>query len=354
MTSLADEPMVARWGSEHPAAPLVVVLHGNGTSEHSMIEISPWLPHGPVAYAAVRAPLLGERGYSWFTEDDPEALAATTRWLLSWLDSEGDRSVLLLAFRGGVTAAGALLLAAPERFSGAVLLHGSLPLDALRPGVLRGIPIFLADAAEDPHLPAEQRERTWEWLRRESGAPVRPARTASSRQLANEVVGEAGSWLGDRLDHLHVHGENPLPDGPEPTWPGLGTLPARVGGPPDTTVGLPQLPVAPDPGVADALWARIGTGRTGPATIGPAGTRSLLSDAGPFVDPATGERAHLHPDGSLHVALPPALAYDAVAKGWGLPHPLAGVRLDAGVVLVPAPRDPAELDVVAGLVTAVR
>ena len=40
-----DGPMVARWGTGNPSAPLVVALHGNGTSEHSMIEIAPWLPY---------------------------------------------------------------------------------------------------------------------------------------------------------------------------------------------------------------------------------------------------------------------------------------------------------------------
>ena len=129
--------MVARWGSDHPAVPLVVLLHGNGTSEHSMIEIAPWLPHGPVAYVAVRAPLPAERGFRWFAEidgrPDPDELAGATRFVLRWLDGEGDRPVLLLAFRGGVTLAGSLLLAAPERFSGAVLLHGALPLDPLPP-----------------------------------------------------------------------------------------------------------------------------------------------------------------------------------------------------------------------------
>ncbi len=59
-----EEPMLARWGSQHPSSPLVVALHGNGTSEHSLIEISPWLPHGPVAYASVRAPLAIPTGYS--------------------------------------------------------------------------------------------------------------------------------------------------------------------------------------------------------------------------------------------------------------------------------------------------
>jgi phospholipase/carboxylesterase len=330
------EPMVARWGSEHPAAPLVVVLHGNGTSEHSMIEISPWLPHGPVAYAAVRAPRPAARGYAWFA--DEAELASTVDWLLTWLDGEGDRCVLLLAFRTGVTVAGALLRAAPERFSGAVLLHGALP--DLAPGALRGLPVFLAETTGDPD--------TTRRALRVAGSPVRHAHTATDTQLAGEIVGAAGGWLGDRLDHLHAHGENPLPDGPEPHWPGLGLLPARGGGPPDTTTALPQLPTdgGPDP----ELWPLLDDGRSAPAAIGPPGTRSLFAETGPYVDPATRERAHLHPDGSLHVALPPALAYDAVGKGWAVPHPLAGVRLDAGVVLVPAPRDPAEREIVAALV----
>ena len=64
----ADIPLVARWGTEHPRAPLVVALHGSGTSEHSLIEISPWLPHGPVAYVAVRGPLQLGSGYGWYTD----------------------------------------------------------------------------------------------------------------------------------------------------------------------------------------------------------------------------------------------------------------------------------------------
>jgi phospholipase/carboxylesterase len=68
--------------------------------------------------------------------------------------------------------------------------------------------------------------------------------------------------------------------------------------------------------------------------------------------PSAGEFAHLHPtyDGSLHVALPPAQAADAIGKGWALAHPLAGVRLTPGMVLVYGPRDEAELDTVAAII----
>jgi phospholipase/carboxylesterase len=52
----------------------------------------------------------------------------------------------------------------------------------------------------------------------------------------------------------------------------------------------------------------------------------------------------------MHVALPPALATDLIAKGWGVAHPLAGVRLTPGMVMLFGPRDADELVVTAGVV----
>ncbi|OJY45486.1 luciferase family protein [Pseudonocardia sp. 73-21] len=359
-------PMVARWGSEHPAVPLVVALHGNGTSEHSMIEISPWLPHGPVAYVSVRAPFEHGTGYSWFLE--PGDLPESAAWLLEWLDTEGDpdRPVLLLAFRDGVTVAGALMLDAPHRFSGAALLYGALPpAGTAGPAPLAGMPVFLAHAEDDPRTPPELLARTWDWLAHDSGAPLWAERVPGGDQLAGKVVGDLGTWLADRLDHLRAHGENPLPDGTEPDWNGR-PLPRRTGPVPDTTSGIPQHQTSQNgpAELQERLWERLAAldgVATGPTTVGVEGTRALLLDRaaarGPdtaYLLPALGEVAHLHPapDGSLHVALPDALAYDALAKGWALPHPLAGVRLSPGMVLVPGPRDEDELETVTEIVTA--
>ncbi|WP_218589945.1 luciferase domain-containing protein [Pseudonocardia oceani] len=374
-----DIPLVARWGTEHPAAPLVVALHGSGTSEHSLIEISPWLPHGPVAYVAVRGPLQQGTGYAWFadTGGPPEAedVALSCRWFLDWLDTEGDpdRPVLLVGFRDGVTFAGALMLTAPHRFAGAGLLYGALPFDAGLPmgrGALSGMPVFLAHGDADVRTPAPLLARTWEWLARESGAPLWAEREPGGAQLAGEVVGHLGTWLGDRLDHLRSHGENPLPDGDEPSWPTVtgGRLPARPGPPPEAATTVPQHQLTQNAPVErqEELWKRLSAldaVTTAPATVGVAGTRSLLLDrataTGPdtaYLLPDVGEFAHLHPDpdGSVHVALPDELAYDAIAKGWAVPHPLAGVRVGSGMVLVPGPRDDAEVDVVAGIVEAAR
>jgi phospholipase/carboxylesterase len=359
------EPMVARWGTQHPAAPLVVALHGNGTSEHSLIEISPWLPHGPVAYASVRGRIQRDKGWSWWDGDDPDSLDETVAWLLEWLDTEGDpdRPVLLLGFREGVTAAGALMLSAPHRFSGAVLLYGAFPLDPPPPrGHLAGMPVFLAHGTDDPRTPPAELERTWQWLTASSGAPVWAERGPGGAQLAGEVVGHVTTWLADRLDHLRTHGENPLPDGDEPAWDGR-RLPLRAGDPPLVSTGIPQFQLGDDGGgTVDTLWARLtglGGVSTAPTTVGPDGSRSLLVDrtraTGPdraFLLPEAGEFAHQHPGGDLHAVLPDELAYDALAKGWAVAHPLAGLRVSPGTVLVPAPRDAAELEVVAMIARA--
>jgi hypothetical protein len=65
------------------------------------------------------------------------------------------------------------------------------------------------------------------------------------------------------------------------------------------------------------------------------------------------EFAHIHPmpDGSLHAALPPEVAQEAVEKGWAEQHPVARMGyIPQNVVMIYAPRNAEEIEVVAGLV----
>jgi phospholipase/carboxylesterase len=265
-------PVVARWGGqplelggpENPSTPLIVLLHGGGATENSMVTLAPHLPFGP-AYAAVRGGVDDAGGYTWFT---PGALDPAMDRFLAWLDTEGDpdRPVILVGFGDGATLAAGLMLTRPERWAGGVLLHGSLPPGIpLARGHLIGMPVFLATAS--PSDPA------WAYLVRESGAPVWAERDPGGQRLTGELVAAVDRWLTARLDHLHRFGENPLPDGDDPPWPTLleKTLPAR--------------PCLPERGGTPAV-------------------------------------------------LPVDLAYDAVAKGWAIPDPLAGLTLPTGAVLI--------------------
>ncbi len=63
------------------------------------------------------------------------------------------------------------------------------------------------------------------------------------------------------------------------------------------------------------------------------------------------EFAHVHPDGSLHISLPPERAREAVAAGWAELHPVARRSGNESLVLLYTPRDFEELEVVIGLIT---
>jgi hypothetical protein len=142
------------------------------------------------------------------------------------------------------------------------------------------------------------------------------------------------------------------------------SLPTRAGERPRTTPTNPHTQLDQQPG--DLRWiaelARRVLALPGvveqPSRVSVPGARALV--LGP--DEPTGppeaflidrEFAHLHPapDHSLHAMLPAGTAAEAVTAGWAEPHPIAlrGLIPPTAVMLY-APRDEAELDVIEHLV----
>jgi phospholipase/carboxylesterase len=373
-----DQPVVA-WAAPHdpddPARPLVVLLHGRGADEAGIIGLADHLPEG-LSYAAVRAPITEGGGYAWFANRGigrpvTESLAETMGWFRGWLDdvAPAGRPVVLVGFSGGAAFAGGLLLSDPARFAGAAILYGTLPFDAGVPVAaarLAGTPVFVAQGEADTVIPRELLDRTWDYLLGDSGAPTTARRDPGGHGLTAATVAELGGWIAARLQFLALRGTlgRPGPAGPS-TWPTLpgGQLAARAGDRPAVSWTIPQqqLSDTSPPKIQEQLFTRVSAlpgVDTGPSAISVPGARGFVverAEGAPldaFLVPRAGEFAHLHPDhdGSLHLTLPPALAADAVAKGWAAAHPWAGVRLAPGFVLVYGPRDEVELDTVSGIV----
>ena len=143
-------------------------------------------------------------------------------------------------------------------------------------------------------------------------------------------------------------------------------LPKRSGSRPRTTPTNPhtQLEQNPQPEVVEELAQRIFTlpgVEEGPSAISVPGARALWlreeHAAGPqeaFM--ISREFAHTHPmpNGSLHAALPPQVAQEAIRKGWTEQHPVARMGYKPqNVAMIYAPRDVPEIEVVAGLVVEV-
>lgn len=363
-------PVVATHGSADPTAPLIVLLHGRGSNEQEILELAKHLPPGP-AYAAVRAPIAEGGGFAWFANRGigrpvPESLRTTMSWFREWLDAVAPtgRPVVLIGFSGGAAFAGGLILDQPERYVGAGILYGTVPFDAGVPVTaarLAGLPVFVAHGDQDAVIPRDLLDRTWAYLTGESGAPTYAATDPGGHGISAQTLSWLGGWLHERLAFLAARGEAV---NPAPQWTGLpgGVLPQRRGPRAAVNVFIPQSQTTQQAPVVlqEKLFGRVVqlegvTARPSAISVPGARAFTLIGATGPvdaFIVASAGEFAHLHPahDGSLHVALPLPLASDAIAKGWAVAHPLAGIRVTPGMVLVFGPRDDEELDIVTSVV----
>ena len=148
--------------------------------------------------------------------------------------------------------------------------------------------------------------------------------------------------------------------------PPTAALPLRAGARPRTTPTNPHTQLDQQPGDAGLIeeLARRAFALPGvveaPSRISVPGARALVLAPGEPAGPPEAflvgrEFAHLHPDPdhSLHAMLPPDTVAEAVEAGWAEPHPVA-VRglIPPTAVMLYAPRDEAELDVVERLLRA--
>lgn len=199
--------VTASAGSTDPAAPLVVLLHGRGADERSILALAGHLPAG-FRYTAVRAPIAEGGGYAWFANRGigrplPDSLRATMDWFRDWLaeSAPADHPVTLIGFSGGAAFAGGLLLDDPSRWSGAAILYGTLPFDAgvpTTPGHLAGVPVFLAHGTQDTVIPPELQSRTWSYLHDSSSATLTARRDPVGHGIAEPALAALTTWLTDR------------------------------------------------------------------------------------------------------------------------------------------------------------
>ena len=178
------------------------------------------------------------------------------------------------------------------------------------------------------------------------------------------------------LDEVHLGSDESFPASDPPAWMGSVAsstqaehaeltpplpLPTRSGPRPAVTTGIPhaQIGASTDPQLAAELLRRIfalpGVVEQPTAISTVPGTRAFwLAPEAPLDHPEAlvvgRELGHVHPDGTLHLTLPPDLAREAIDAGWADPHPLTRHWGVETYVLLFAPRDAGELDVIAHLV----
>ena len=140
-----------------------------------------------------------------------------------------------------------------------------------------------------------------------------------------------------------------------------GNLPIRTGPAPYTSKHVPhiQVGVEPVPEISAAFLRRVDEipgVSIHDTIISIAGALGFWLDenmplAHPEVIVKGREFGHIHPDGSLHIALSPDLAARAIKAGWAIYHPWAKTRPGwEGFVMIYTPRTMAEMETVIQLV----
>ena len=192
---------------ERAGRPLLVLLHGYGSHEGDLFDLSPGLPLGPVI-AAVRAPLLAGPGHAWFplTEETPidqlggnaDAAAAA---MLDWLDTTESTSVGLLGFSQGGATALQLLRLAPNRFAYAVTLAGFV-VGSSHPGdadlAARRPPVFWGRGTLDDRIPAAAIAATERWLPEHSELTFRSYQ-GLGHGISNAELADVNAFLSGHL-----------------------------------------------------------------------------------------------------------------------------------------------------------
>lgn len=138
------------------------------------------------------------------------------------------------------------------------------------------------------------------------------------------------------------------------------SLPQRTRPRPQTNKNMPhsQIGIEPVPDVQAELFRRaysLPNVSNRPMVISVPGARAIwLDEDVPLANPESivrgREFAHIHPDGSLQVALSPDRAQEAIDKGWAEPHPMAMYMGSLGMVMLYTPLDMQELGVIFQLI----
>jgi phospholipase/carboxylesterase len=179
------DPEAVIWSAperDRAGRPLIVLLHGYGSHEGDLFQLSPRLPLVPVI-ASVRAPISEAGGWAWFSladrgvaEPSPDEVNAATKALLEWLDTLEFTGVSLLGFSQGAVVALQAMRLQPERFTSVVALSGFVA-DGDQPGdfqlTLLRPPVFWGRGTDDTMIPDSVIERTAAWLPGHSTSTVR-------------------------------------------------------------------------------------------------------------------------------------------------------------------------------------
>jgi phospholipase/carboxylesterase len=195
--------------------PLLVFLHGHGSSEEQVLRLAPQLSRRNYVSIALRGPHCleprpdGRAGYTWGPEsqDDPlveeyvfRAIEQTRRHL--HVHSE---RIYLAGFREGASLAYRLALLFPERFAGIISLNGAMPRQGgplLRLPEVRRLRVLIGHGLANAIVPLTLAKQDYR-LFYTAGLSVRMHTYAATHRIHPDMLRDIDRWVQE-----HIQEEN--------------------------------------------------------------------------------------------------------------------------------------------------
>ena len=194
-------------GADAAAATTLLLLHGTGGNEDSMLPLATELLPG-AAVLSPRGKVL-ENGMPRFFRRlaegvfDLEDLAVRTTELVAFIDAAAhahgfDRGRLIaVGFSNGANVAASAMLAHPGAIPAGVLLSPMIPFEPASPPDLSGTAVFVGAGRADTMIPAAQAERLIAVLRA-CGADVTDYWHPSGHTITPNELVAARQWIRAR------------------------------------------------------------------------------------------------------------------------------------------------------------
>lgn len=186
----------------HPEAPVLVLLHGTGGDEHSLLEVGKTL-NKQASLLSIRGNVL-ENGMPRFFRRlaegvyDEADLAARGAELNTFIREAAEKyqfslsNVVLVGYSNGANIAIQLLLSDPT-FQQAILFHPMYPVENIPTQSLPETRVFMSLGTHDPIVPVAESQHVIQ-LFEDRQASVTTLWTRS-HQLTYEEVQQAQEWL---------------------------------------------------------------------------------------------------------------------------------------------------------------
>jgi phospholipase/carboxylesterase len=206
-------PLHALVESGDDAAPIVVLLHGRGSSEDDLFPLGRML-HPTATIVAPRAPFPGAPwgygpGWAWYrfvggTTPEPESFAAGQAQLDDFLAAlpahlgRPDAPIILGGFSQGGTSSLAWALRHPRRaakvlvFSGFVADHPSI---TVTPATVGTTPIWWGHGTADPAIPFVHAEAGWAQLRAAGAALTTGRYEGMGHTIGRQTLADAAEFV---------------------------------------------------------------------------------------------------------------------------------------------------------------